>query len=44
MERAHAAAIEALLKAEPDVMDVNRAAEAPLEAERADAATIKALL
>ena len=43
-ERAHAAAIEALLQAEPDVVDVNRAAEAQLEAERADAAAIEALL
>ena len=44
MERAHAAAIEALLQAEPDVVDVNQAAEAQLEAERADAAAIEALL
>ena len=29
---------------EPDVVDVNRAAEAQLEAERADAAAIEALL
>ena len=43
-ELAHAAAIEALLQAEPDVMDVNRVAEAQLEAERADAAAIEALL
>ena len=43
-ERAHAAAIEALLQAEPDVVDVNRAVDAQLEAERADAATIDALL
>ena len=43
-ERAHAAAIEALLQAEPDVVDVNQAAEAQLEAKRADAAAIKALL
>ncbi len=43
-ERAHAATIEALLQAEPDVVDVNRAAEAQLEAERADAAAIEALL
>ena len=43
-ERAHAAAIEALLQAEPDVVDVSRAAEAQLEAERADAAAIEALL
>ena len=43
-EHAHAAAIEALLQAEPDVVDVNRAAEAQLEAERADAAAIEALL
>ena len=44
MERAHATAIEALLQAEPDVMGVNQAAEAQLEAERADAAAIEALL
>ena len=44
VERAHAAAIEALLQAEPEVVDVNRAAEAQLEAERADAAAIEALL
>ena len=43
-ERAHAAAIEALLQAEPDVVDVNRAAEAQLEAERTDVAAIEALL
>ena len=43
-KRAHATAIEALLKAEPDVVDVNRAAEAQLEAEHADAAAIEALL
>ena len=43
-ERTHAAAIEALLQAEPDVVDVNRAAEAQLDAERADAAAIEALL
>ena len=43
-ERVYAAAIEALLQAEPDVVDVNRAAEAQLEAERADAAAIEALL
>ena len=43
-ERAHAAAIEALLQAEPDVVDVNRAAEAQLEVERADVAAIEALL
>ena len=42
-ERAHAAAIEALLQAEPDVVDVNWATEAQLEAERADAAAIEAL-
>ena len=36
-EHAHAAAREALLQAEPDVVDVNRAAEAQLDAERADA-------
>ena len=40
----HAAAIEALLQAEPDVVDVNRAAEAQLNAERVDAAAIEALL
>ena len=43
-EHVHAAAIEALLQAEPDVVDVKRAAEAQLEAERADAAAIEALL
>ena len=43
-EHTHAPAIEALLHAEPDVVDVNRAAEAQLEAERADAAAIKAHL
>ena len=43
-EHAHAAAIEALLQAEPDVVDVNRAAEAQLQAERTDAAAIEALL
>ena len=43
-ERAHAATIEALLQAEPDVVDVNRAAEAQLEAEPTDAAAIEALL
>ena len=43
-ERANAAGIEALLQAEPDVVDVNRAAEAQLEAEREDAAAIEALL
>ena len=43
-ERADAAAIEALLQAEPDVLDLNRAAEARLDAERADAASIEALL
>ena len=43
-ERAHATAIEALLQAEPDVVDVNRAAEAQLEVEHADAAAIGALL
>ena len=40
----HAATIEALLQAEPDVVDVNRAAEAQFKAERADAAAIEALL
>ena len=44
VERAHADAIEALLQAEPEVVDVNRAVEAQLEAERADAAAIEALL
>ena len=43
MERADAAAIEALLQAEPDVLDLNRAAEAQLDAERADATLIDAL-
>ena len=32
------------MQAEPDVMDVNSAAEAQLDAERADAAAIEALL
>ena len=36
--------IEALLQAEPDVLDLNRAAEARLDAERVDAALIDALL
>ena len=44
MERADAAAIEALLQVEPDVLDLNRAAEAQLDAERVDAAAIEALL
>ena len=44
VERAHAAAIEALLQEEPDVVDLNRAAKAQLEAERADSAAIEALL
>ena len=44
MEHAHAAAIVALLQAEPHVVDVNRAVEAQLEAERVDAATIEDLL
>ena len=43
-ERADAAAIEAVLQAEPDVLDLNRAAEARLEAERMDVALIDALL
>ena len=43
-KRADAAAIEALLQAEPDVLDSNRAAEARLDVERADAALIDALL
>jgi DNA repair exonuclease SbcCD ATPase subunit len=43
-ERADAAAIEALLQAEPDVVDVNQAAEAQLDTEHADAAAIEALL
>ena len=43
-ERVHAATIEALLQAEPDVVDLNRAGEAQLEADRADAAAIEALL
>ncbi len=43
-ERVHAAAIEALLQAEPDVLDMNRAAEARLDAEHADATLINALL
>ena len=44
MERADAAAIKALLQAEPDVLELNRPAEARLDAERADAAAIEALL
>ena len=36
--------IDALLQAEPDILDLNRAAEARLDAERADAAAIEALL
>ena len=43
-ERADAAAIEALLQAEPDVLDLNHVAEAQLDAKRADATTIVALL
>ena len=43
-ERADAALIDALLQAEPDVLDLNRAAEARLDVERADAAAIEALL
>ena len=39
-----AALIDALLQAEPDVLDLNRAAEARLDEERADAAAIEALL
>ena len=39
-----AAAIEALMQAEPEIFDLNRAAEAQLDAERADAAAIEALL
>ena len=42
-EHADAATIEALLQAEPNVLDLNRAAEAQLEAEHADAALIDAL-
>ncbi|XP_073352766.1 uncharacterized protein [Aegilops tauschii subsp. strangulata] len=44
VERADAVAIEALLQAEPDVVDVNRVAEAQLDAEHADVAAIEALL
>ena len=40
----YAAAIEALLRAETDILDLNRAAEAQLDAELADAAAIEALL
>ena len=43
-ERVDAALIDALLQAEPDVLDLNRAAEARLDAERVDAAAIEALL
>ena len=43
-ERADAALIDALLQAEPDILDLNRAAEARLDVERADAAAIEALL
>ena len=43
-ERADAALIEALLQAEPEVLDLNQAAEAGLDAECADAAAIEALL
>ena len=32
------------MQAEPDILDLNRAAEAQLDAERADAAAIEALL
>ena len=39
-----AALIDVLLQAEPDVLDLNRALEARLDAERADAAAIEALL
>ena len=44
MERTDAALIEALLQAELDVLDLNQAAEARLDAERVDAAAIEALL
>ena len=43
-ERADAALIDALLQAEPDVLDLNWAADARLDAERADATAIEALL
>ena len=43
-ERADAAAIEALLQAKPDILDLNRTTEAQLDTERADAALIEALL
>ena len=43
-ECADAAAIEALLLAEPDVLNLNQVTEARLDAERADAAAIEALL
>ena len=39
-----AALIDALLQAELKVLDLNRAAEARLDAERVDAAAIEALL
>ena len=39
-EHVDAAAIEALLEAEPDVLDLDQAAEAQLDAKRADAAAI----
>ena len=44
MERTDAAVIETLLQAEADVLDLNRVAEARLDAERADVAAIEALL
>ena len=43
-ERGDAALIDALLQAEPEVLDLNRAAKARLDTERADAAAIEALL
>ncbi|MCH1928534.1 hypothetical protein L6232_27450, partial [Shewanella sp. C31] len=42
--RADAALIDALLQAESDVLYLNRAVEARLDAERADVALIAALL
>ena len=42
-ERVNAALIDALLRAEPEVLDLNRAAEARLDAESVDAALTDAL-
>ena len=43
-EHADATLSDALLQAEPDVLDLNRVAEARLDVERVDAAAIEALL